>query len=342
MSAHKIHITKYLIVSILTTAIKIFGYAQDNSSDESFQQIRNEVRRLWSLEKFDDAINMLKEHKSDMIYGYANFTYHYYLGLLYLEKSDAPNGFRILNEGMDKGYFYALYPDRVEQIKQYDGADALLAKNHELKSFAQDTATAKVDISLPVKYDPHEKYPLIIFLHGNNSTLELAKKEWRDVQLNKSAIVAFAQSSSPVSSYAYNWPDSERSKSDLKKCLAQIQEFHQVEDSQVVIAGFSAGGRIAIDAVINDWLPSIGFIAISPAKPNNLTAMSKGNVQNKRGYIFHGKKDYLYSEQQELITHLKENRFSVEVQLDSNIGHEYPNELDMVINQALKYVLLIQ
>ncbi len=326
-----------LLVTILF--VKVIQ-AQKIDQNIPFEELREEVRTLWFNEEYDDAIALLQSHRERFKSGLPGFTIHFYLGLLHFDNENSEKGFEELNTGMDKGYFYSFFPGTQKQIQQYADAGTMLSRNESLRQKALDTTSVKVELKLPDDYDPSKKYPLIIFLHGNNSSLSSAKSEWEGVRLNEPYIVAFVQSSSPVSSYAYNWPVSKRSRKDIQTSFTQLKKKYKIDETKIIIAGFSAGGRMSIDTIMRNTIPAVGFIGFSPAKLSDLDThlIEQAKSKGRKGAIISGENDYLLTEQLNLISFLKTLEYPLRVVIHSDLGHEYPKDFEYQLNRSLEFI----
>lgn len=328
------------VMAIVLTLLVSDVTAQPIGEQEAFWKIRSEVRSLWFEGKYDQAIDLIENNREYFSDGFSEFTAHFYLGLLHVDKGDYKKGFEALHAGMDKGYFYSFFPNTVQKIEQYPESAALLERNHRMREKSLDTTNVRFEVKLPEEYDTYRKYPLIIFLHGNNSSLNYAQEEWEGVNLETPAIIVFMQSSSPVSSYAYNWPDSKRSREDIRQTFLQVKEQYSIDESEIVIVGFSAGGRMSVDTILRRTIPAKGFIAICPPKPQQfdnsgiLTAVNRG----AKGAIIGGENDYLLTGQLEMAAQFKQQQFLLRVVIESDLGHEYPKDFGYQLNRSLEFI----
>lgn len=330
-----------LILTSIWIILPVFdATAQSLNQEEEFWEIRSQVRSHWGEEKYDQAIDHIENNREHFSDGFTEFTAYFYLGLLHVDKGDYQKGFEELYAGMDKGYFYSFFPNTVQKIEQYPGSAALLERNNKMREETRDTAAVKLEVKLPEQYDTSQKYPLIIFLHGNNSSLNYSKEEWKDVKLEQPAIVLFVQSSSPVSSYAYNWPDSNRSRKDIRQTFHQIREQYPIDESEIVIAGFSAGGRLSVDAILRETIPAKGFIAFCPPKPQQFDNSGIVNAINRgtKGAIISGENDFLLTRQLEMATQFKQQEFPLRIVVESDLGHEYPGDFKYQLNRSLEFI----
>lgn len=326
---------------VLLTLIFTDARAQPIGEKEAFWEIRSEVRSLWFEKKYNQAIDLIENNREHFSDGFPEFTAHFYLGLLNVDKGNYQKGFEALYAGMDEGYFYSFFPNTVQEIEPYPGSEELLERNNRIREEARDTAAVKFEVKLPEQYDTSRKYPLIIFLHGNNSSLNYSKEEWQDVNLENPAVIVFMQSSSPVSSYAYSWPDSERSRGDIRETFHQIKEQYSIDESEVVIAGFSAGGRMAVDTILRETIPAQGFIAFCPPKPKQFDNSGIVDAINRgtKGAIISGENDFLLAGQLEMAAQFKQQEFPLRIVVESDLVHEYPKDFEYQLNRSLEFIL---
>lgn len=228
----------------------------DKNQQKDFEEIRSEVRELWASGEYGRAIDLLETNRSRFAEGYEEFIAYDYLGKLHVQKDSFEKGFEYLHAGMDEGYFYSFFPWFLEKIENAPDSDSLLSKNERIRSSAWDTTRVRFEAILPENFQEDQLYPLLLFLHGGNSSLDGIKEEWKNVELEQPHIVVLVQSSSPVSSFAYNWPDSDRSREDIQSVYNQVKNDYSIDESQVIVAGFSAGGRMSVDTILQNTIPA--------------------------------------------------------------------------------------
>ncbi|MFF0269098.1 alpha/beta hydrolase [Kribbella sp. NPDC004536] len=101
---------------------------------------------------------------------------------------------------------------------------------------------------------------VVVALHGAGQTAAHARKDWGGVLDHGYGLVC-VQSSRRMSPRYRTWPDREQAAADIRRALAELQ-LH----GPVIAAGFSAGGRAALDwALTARPAPVAGVLAVAPA-----------------------------------------------------------------------------
>lgn len=243
-----------------------------------FESFKNEVRAHWSNGNRSEAIFLLKSKKAFYLKAAEQHTIIFYLGLLYLETSDYKletsdykKSFRVFDEGFDRSFFFSFGDSYTKKIANNSEGRSILERNEANRKTYLQTSSVKTKTILPAKYDAKRKYPLLYFFHGNNSSLESLKNEWENVELSTEIIVVLAQSGFPRSNQTFDWIENKVSDEGSKTIHKEISAKYSIDESRVMVGGFSNGGRMAIRLFVYKTLPIHGFLAFSPSKPATIT-----------------------------------------------------------------------
>jgi predicted esterase len=191
-----------------------------------------------------------------------------------------------------------------------------------------------------------EKYPLFLALHGNGSNGRQALNGWQSL-VSKGWLLAAAQSSQVISTNMFIWDNQETALQELKEHYEQICKDYPIDTGKVTVAGFSMGGETALRAVLSGTIPAQGFILLGPGGPTidapdgYLSLIEEGKRRGLRGYIVMGDADALIVPEalQNLVALLNMRGIPCELETISGLGHEYPPDLEPVIERALNFVL---
>src|SRR2546428_3480458 len=113
------------------------------------------------------------------------------------------------------------------------------ARRHEEESAA---ARPELNVVMPENAAPPEGYPLLIALHGNNSTMADTVAHWSS-PASAGWVVAVPQSSEiGVSPGAFIWNETERTVREVTAHNGEIGKRARLDPDRLVIAGFSMGG----------------------------------------------------------------------------------------------------
>jgi len=107
---------------------------------------------------------------------------------------------------------------------------------------------------------------LIIALHGDQENIEITEDYWSSC-IHKNYLLALAQSSQIQFSEGYEWKDIEKGSQELKEHYESILEKHNIDSDNIIIGGFSAGGRVALYSILKGMIKVKGFILVAPWLP---------------------------------------------------------------------------
>jgi predicted esterase len=171
----------------------------------------------------------------------------------------------LLNEAvLDKGCWYGQeYLSKDEDIRparELPGFPSLMEVCAEREVQARSQSTS--DLVL-VKGEDGARNPLIIVLHGNMQNIPIAREDWRGADLD----LAFIQSSQLTFSDAYVWNDLDQGVEDVRSRWKELESSGEMDGRQVIIAGFSAGARMALHLVLNGLVNVDAMILAGPWLP---------------------------------------------------------------------------
>ena len=86
---------------------------------------------------------------------------------------------------------------------------------------------------------------------------------WQSMQ-DSDWLVALPQSSQLSGRDVYVWNDMTKAELEAKLHYLELKKTHQIEDYKNILAGFSKGAHVAIQAALQSWMPVAGFIAVAP------------------------------------------------------------------------------
>ncbi|MFB0536792.1 MAG: alpha/beta hydrolase [Anaerolineae bacterium] len=187
--------------------------------------------------------------------------------------------------------------------------------------------------------------PLLLALHGNQRTAEVAVGFWRPA-VSEGWLLALPQSSQVSGPDAYVWNDRDWAVREIQEHYATLCEHYAVDPDRVVVAGFSLGGELAIWLALSGTIEARGFISVGPAGPYmrepdkwiSLIEASQG--RGLRGYVVVGEQDVFSCEgTQALATLLKSRDIPCELEVHPNLGHDFPPEFQQSLSRALEFIL---
>ena len=178
-------------------------------------------------------------------------------------------GRQLLEEAiLEKGCWYArkylIEDDDIRPATLLPGFQRLLDVCAEREKAA--LANAKSELVI-VRGKGDERRPLIIMLHGNVQNAAIAREDW-NAAIEAGHDMAFVQSSQISYYQAYlSGTTSRRASGTSKAAYGQLKAQGELDGRDVIIAGFSAGGRLALYAMLNDIVDVKGAILVGPWLP---------------------------------------------------------------------------
>jgi len=301
-----------------------------------FDQLRQSVFTLWEENRHQEAIFLLEDSKDHFNLPKHQHALVYYLGLLYLELGKHQKYFEVFKSGFGQEFFFSFWPTHIELLSKSSEGQNVMDQNSQVREEFMKTSTVEYSVILPEGYDAKSQYPLLYFLHGNNSNLSSLQAQWQHVLLNRRLIVVLAQSSYARSNFSFDWVEYPDVISDFQKTHEVVLNEHSIEKKQVMIGGFSNGGRFAINRFLDQDIKASGFLTFNPSRTSKI---SEKDTHKGRGVIITGESDYLIKGQEEFSRLLEEAGFPLKFEVVQGSGHEYPDDFDRLLNESIKFLM---
>ena len=213
--------------------------------------------------------------------------------------------------------------DDLASLRSLPGFADLLSLSGERRA-ASLGASAEPVVLLP----SGEVRGVVVALHGAGQRATHAARDWASVTSLGYALVC-AESSQLMSPMYRTWPDPERSRDDVARALAQLPT--ELESVEVIAAGFSAGGRVALDwALTAQPRPVAGVVVLAPAL-RQLPSEASGALEP--AVVLMGTDDDLREVVEEAGEQLR--GLGVSVEWLPGVGHEFPSDFADLLSRAL-------
>ena len=171
---------------------------------------------------------------------------------------DADGALRLLRDASTAGAWWR--PAILTEDDDLDG----LQDRPEFQELLTVSETRVADDPAPPVIDLPDQAPVgvVVALHGAGQTASHARRDWGGVLEHGYALVC-VQSSRRMSPMYRTWPDRDQAAADIAAALTEAQA---IAGLPVVAAGFSAGGRAAIDWALTGRPTAVaGVLAMAPA-----------------------------------------------------------------------------
>lgn len=166
----------------------------------------------------------------------------------------------------------------------------------------------------------------LVALHGNANTPDTIRPQYADLTA-EGWEVALPGSGQYAGPEALVWDDAERAQADVRAWAREL-------DGRPVWAGFSSGGRVALNAVLSGLVPACGVLAVAPSLPADLTFERPAPVPIA---LFLGESDGLTPRAQAFAGTLRVAGVPVRVWTHPG-GHTHPHNWPEVRAEALAWL----
>ncbi len=182
-----------------------------------------------------------------------------------------------------------------------------------------------------------EPYPLLLALHGNYRNAKTAIDFWHPA-VAQGWLLALPQSSQVFGPDAFIWDDRDWAVREIRAHYQTLCEQYAVDRGRVVVAGFSAGGSLALWLALSGALDARGFVVVTPglAPDDEWTPLlDSSRARGLRGYVITGEKDMGYAEAQSFAALLRAHGIACELEAHPGLGHDFPSDFDQSLTRAL-------
>lgn len=307
----------------------------------------NNARSYNELEEL--AINYYQNSKADstiivMEYAYENYPEELLrsstiLAQVYMVAGNFSKAIDIWKIGIEKGYAYGLN-NRPYLGYFKDNAD--FERLVEIEMELLETLHLKYEIELPEGYSITKSYPVLYIFHGNSRNIEKSKTVWKSPIMSEEFITVFLQSYMPASSEDFRWvPDDNKTRKEFQGIYDQIIKEYSVDKQKIVFAGMSAGGRIAVEYMMNNYFPASGMVLNCPVIPPDINDdMIALFVErdNKIG-IISGENDFALESQKNLINLINKHSGQARIIVNKELGHSFAPNFSQLLDEYLRWVI---
>lgn len=312
----------------------------------SIADLGADVIRLYTDEQYQQAYDLAINEAGNFPESEDTTLYWQACMLAMLDNGD--DALELLEQSHAKGYWYP--PRQLEdepdfdKIKNAPRFSALVKTSRARMTEAQNQAQPRLEVVEPGDFDPDRdgNLPLLIVLHSNNSNLETTLPEWSPANTS-GWLVAVPQSSQVSSPRGYVWDDYAVGEEEVVRHYSEIIQRYPQVGREVVLGGFSMGAGLAIWLAMQSAdLSAQGFLVLGPYLPD--VAELEPHLENARqrglrGYIVVGEQDrQCYEVAQQVHKLLNDNGIACELELRTDIQHNYPDDFAEVLIRGLEFI----
>lgn len=231
------------------------------------------------------------------------------------------------------------YPPYLSNYKDNIRFTDFIARNDSLLIEISNNAKAEYFVNLPLMYDKSQKYPVMIILHGGVGSYYRTYMNWQSGLIKTDFISVYPQGRDIKGSFGRRYGDS--GIDDITQIYEQVIANYSVDTTSLILAGQSAGGALSL-GLINNGLHAKGLLLAFPVKPGDFDMQRAENLKESsmRVVMICGEQDkYFYSGQLELASLLDSARVENKFVNYPNLGHGFPDDFKLQIDQGLIFIL---
>ncbi|MCI0393877.1 MAG: alpha/beta fold hydrolase [Chloroflexi bacterium] len=310
-------------------------------SNLTVKEIEQEYHHLAQAGAYEQALalatreaHQFPEHAQRIVY-YWRFRMAALLG-------EAELTLQLLDEALQAGHWYSGLEE--------DSDFALLSGRPEFEHLGQRCRERRAEAmaaAVPVMetLEPGQAaqpYPLLMALHGNNSTVAGFQRHWQTA-VAAGWLVGLPQSSQQYGPDNYSWMDWEWSIQEAQQQWRALQSSYPVDAERVVLAGFSMGGGLATYLALSGTIQVRGLVLVAPFLPDpknmipHLEARKYGT--DLRVYLAASEQDeYCLDVARQLADFLPRYEVACQLEVFSDLGHSFPVQLEQNLPQVLAFV----
>lgn len=259
---------------------------------------------------------------------------------------NADEAIRLMSESISLGGFR---DDMARQMEE-DGDLEPLRADARFKELVEKARRLKDDrvepafkVVLPKRYDKEHAAPLLVVLHPWGGDMNETAERWKQAADRIGAILLVPQGTFRVADGGYRWDESFANvESQVIEAIDEISRKHMIDESKIIVAGFSQGGWAAFGLARKHPTRIRGALSICGKFDDEFASASRNKALKKlRVVIMIGEED----EQEILESNRAAEKLFKEVGAKvrklsyENIGHDFPRNLNTELAKALDFLL---
>lgn len=229
--------------------------------------------------------------------------------------------------------------DSIRGHPAFPGVVARIKANNAraLETFKVAAEGARVLVFKPAKGDPGKPAPLIVALHGSGGTADGFAPLWRGVASDLGAVLAVPQGLNPAGR-GFDWGVVEQGSHLVLRAIEKARAEAAVDDSKIVLAGFSNGASQAFIQGLQDPDRFAGILSISGSYDERVAPVPS-NRRLPRFAILNGERDEEAANNRRGAGALRAAGGKVKLEIYPGLGHAFPPDRDRELKAALRFLL---
>jgi predicted esterase len=316
----------------------------------SFAEFSNQIQIHFANSTFSEGLSLASQYVT--VYPTEFPLINYWRICLAAKMNEKATAYKILETTLANGSWYSELILRqspsLEILQGEEEFERLLGISLQMQIADPTTSVPMVVMRAKGACGPDgDGCPTIVFLHSNQETAQKNMPHWQSLA-DQGWLIALPQSSNALWADGYVWMDFESGAKEVEERYARLVQEYSVDTERLLLAGFSMGAEVALAMALSGRIEVQGFILIGPGGPfmDDLSLWEPFIEQAKdkglRGIILMGLADATIPQDniRTLVKTLNENGIACDLKTYPDLEHEYPDDFDEFLQEALKYILL--
>ncbi len=312
---------------------------------EKYLAFERQVAQAYAAKDYERALNAVDEMLA-LAPGDPRVLYN--AACIYALLKNKPRALAMLESAVDAGFTDAKQiagDSDLSYISEEPQFKELLTR---LREGAPRRATPRdkidhdyVRILAPEGGDAKSPRPLVVVLHGYGGNADAVAEVWQEAAKNIDAILVAPQGGMATSDTDYHWGDADKAAAQIEKALEKARQSHSIDESRMVLAGFSQGGTMAVQVACRPTQPWRGVVCVAGAYLQLSGELLTHAGQQKLTIVnLVGEKDErVLRTMRDAQAPFEQAGCTFAVQLFPDVAHDYPPQRTEELTRALRVAL---
>ncbi|MCU5224447.1 MULTISPECIES: DUF3089 domain-containing protein [Bacillus] len=301
---------------------------------KQFVELQNELFRLFEKREFEAIYRCIDKAKREFPERIEKTSF--WEACAFSAEGKYEEAIVSLNEALEKGIWWnphtLMQDEDLKGLREKTAFKMIVKKCEEIFKKQQLTANPKL-----FTYGNEKAKAGLFSLHWRGSHIDDFAPYWCEEEILHEYILGFSQSSQIHGMKSYSWDNHEIAIKDVMKTFNDFVNKYNLED--IIIAGASQGGNIAIELALKNMLATQKFIAVIPAIRDVKaieSIVASNDITNVEGYIVTGDKDLFYENTLQLMLMFEEYNVNCKLIVREGLGHLFPEDFKQILKNIME------
>ena len=309
---------------------------------QKFSEYQKQLFQLYSEQRYSEALRIAEEAGRSFPTRAGRTIYWRACLLCRLGKPD--EALRVLQEGLRDGHWWGISKLSADAdlapLQGRPDFQEIVAECERRRQAAQAQAKPHLKVLEPVGGST-VKTPVLLALHWAAGNVEDFADYWQ-AAWQQGWLIALPQSSQICSEDGFWWPDYELGRREVLATFERFRQEYVFCADEIVIAGASQGGVLAVRLALEGAIPCRGFLAVVPSLRDHtveelIPLLKAAAERGLGGWIITGERDPCLEPTRRFHEQALKHGLRCELFVKPGMGHAFPVDFDTDLLQALAF-----